>query len=231
MVSAIRRQYRQKVVIFRNRHPLVGPLFWLLSIQYFLLQGVVASAWAAPFSLARNAISDLGNTACAVYGDRYVCSPLHGLMNASFIIMGVTIALGALLISDDFRPNRLSRIGFHFMMLAGLGTVLVGLFPENTVGALHLLGALLPFGLGNAALVIFSFSLSLPPFFRYYTRVSGFVALAALALFLFDRYMGLGLGGMERLAAYPQVIWLIAFGAYISADHYRQHHDGITKYF
>lgn len=229
-METVRRRYARKVIIFRNRYPLLGPIFWLLSLQYFLVQGVVAEAWAAPFSLAKNAISDLGNTACAPYADRYVCSPLHGLMNSSFVIMGVTIVLGSLLIPEEFRQNKLSRVGFHFMSLAGVGTVLVGLFPENSVSALHFLGAVLPFFFGNVALVIFSFSLGLPPFFRYYTLASGVIALIAFILFVFDRYMGFGLGGMERLVAYPQTIWLIAFGAYISVNHYRERRGKLVRY-
>lgn len=217
-----RQYYMRKVVIFRNRHPLLGPIFWLLSVQYFVTQVVVAAAWTAPFSLARNAISDLGNTACGQYADRMVCSPLHDWMNASFILIGITIILGSFLISDDFRQNMASRIGFYCMGLAGLGTIFVGIFPENTVSFMHFIGAALPFFFGNVALVIFSYSLGLPPGFRYFTRLLGIVALIAFVLFFLDHYLGFGMGGMERLVAYPQTIWLIVFGWYISADHYRQ---------
>jgi hypothetical membrane protein len=216
------RYYMRKVLIFRNHHPLLGPVLWLLSIQYFVTQLVVAAAWTTSFSLRRNAISDLGNTACGQYADRLVCSPLHNWMNASFIVLGVTIVLGSFLIPDEFRSKVSSRIGFYCMGLAGLGTILVGVFPENTVSALHFIGAVLPFFLGNLALVFFSYSLPLPPLFCYYTRFSGILALIAFGLFMLDHYLGLGFGGMERLTAYPQTIWLIAFGWYISLDHYRQ---------
>ncbi|HKR81657.1 MAG TPA: DUF998 domain-containing protein [Candidatus Saccharimonadales bacterium] len=217
-----RQFYAEKVVIFRDRHPLVGPIFWLLSVQYFLTQIFVAGAWSAPFSLRTNAISDLGNTDCGTFAHRLVCSPLHDWMNASFIVLGITMVVGSFLIPSEFRKNMLSRVGFYGMALAGLGTVLVGMFPENTVGYMHVLGAALPFFVGNSTLVLFSYSLSLPPGFRYYTRASGLVALAALAVFLYGQYFGLGLGGTERLIAYPQTIWLIAFGWYMSLDHYRQ---------
>jgi hypothetical membrane protein len=222
MPETMRHKYLRKVTTFRERHPYVGPVFWLLSIQYFVVQLVVAAGWSAPFSLARNAISDLGNTACGQYADRYVCSPWHSAMNISFVIIGITIMLGAALISNDFRKNPYSKFGFWGMGLAGFGTVLVGLFPENTISFMHFIGALLAFFLGNVALVIFSFTLSLPPIFRWYTRISGIVALLAFVLFLFDHYVGLGMGGMERLVAYPQTLWLIAFGWYVSLNHYRQ---------
>ena len=46
------------------------------------------------------------------------------------------------------------------------------------------------------------------------------VALVAIVLFALHEYLGFGPGGMERLAAYPEVIWLISFGIYISHSHY-----------
>lgn len=219
-----------RVVVFRNRHPLIGPIFWLLSIQYFLTQFIVAAGWKTPYSLATNAISDLGNTACGHYADRFVCSPLHNWMNASFIVLGITMFIGSFFITSEFRRNRYSRIGFRFMALAGLGTILVGIFPENTVSVMHFIGAALPFFLGNLALVIFSFSLDLPPLFRMYTRLSGAIGGIAFILFFLDHYLGLGLGGMERLVSFPQTIWLIAFGWYMSLNHFRQVKNGTVTY-
>lgn len=217
-----RRYYMHKVVIFRDRHPLIGPVFWLLSVQYFLIQIIAASAWDTHFSLKINTISDLGNTVCGVFASRLVCSPLHDAMNASFIVLGFTMIVGSFFIPSEFRKSKLCRIGFYGMALAGFGTMLVGIFPENTIGYMHIIGATLPFLFGNISLVVFSYALHLPPGFRYYTRASGLIALIALLVFLFDQYLGLGLGGMERVVAYPQALWLIAFGWYMSLNHYRQ---------
>jgi LPXTG-site transpeptidase (sortase) family protein len=89
-----------------DRYPLLGPIIWMLCVQYFITQIVVASAWHTSFSLTRNVISDLGNTACGQYGDRFVCSPLHGLMNASFLLLGLTMATGSLLIYQEFQRNQ-----------------------------------------------------------------------------------------------------------------------------
>ena len=152
-------------------------------------------------------------------------------MNASFIVLGATMVVGSFFITGEFRKNVWSRIGFYGMALAGVGTVMVGIFPENNPNHLHAVGAFLPFFIGNLSLVVFSYSLQLPPVFRYYTRVSGVVSLLAFGLFTLNHYVGLGLGGMERLVAYPQTIWLIAFGWYISLNHYRQVQNGSqTKY-
>jgi len=210
----------RRAQIFHDRYPLVGPTFWVISIQYYVTQLIVAADWPRPYSWANNAISDLGNTACGMYSGRYVCSPLHNWMNASFIVLGATMIAGSLLIYQEFRKSVASAVGFSFMALAGLGTILVGLFPENVNSTWHGLGALLPFLIGNVALVLFGRSLRLGPKLRAYTLLSGAIALAALALFYSGHYLGLGLGGMERVVAYPQTIWLIALGLYMSRSHY-----------
>jgi hypothetical protein len=46
------------------------------------------------------------------------------------------------------------------------------------------------------------------------------VSLVAILLFAVHEYLGFGPGGMERVAAYPEVIWLIMFGFYVSRSHY-----------
>jgi hypothetical membrane protein len=105
------------------------------------------------------------------------------------------------------------------MALAGAGTLLVGLFPENTVHILHEIGALLPFLIGNFGLLVLGFSLDIPKTLRYYSLLSGFISLIGLVFFLTRHYLGLGIGGMERVTAYPQTMWLIVFGLYISSNH------------
>jgi hypothetical membrane protein len=212
-------QPSQVIKTFTDRFPFVGPTMWMLSIQYYLIQVAVALDWKTSYSLAHNTISDLGNTACGIYDSRNVCSPLHSLMNASFVMLGVFMATGSLLIYHEFKKNKGSLVGFYFMALAGVGTLMVGLFPENVNSFLHSFGALLPFLLGNLGLAVLGFTLKVPASLRIYTLVSSFVSLVALVFFITDHYAGLGVGGMERLVAYPQTMWLIVFGLYISKNH------------
>lgn len=210
-----------RIKTFTDRFPFLGPTIWMLSIQYYLIQVEAAMAWKTPFSYLHNTISDLGNTGCGHYGGRVVCSPLHSLMNASFITLGVTMALGALLIYQEFKESRASLVGFSAMAIAGVGTVLVGLFPENSISIVHTTGAFLPFFIGNLGIVVLGSALDVPKSLRIYTLFSGIVALGAFGLFVTHHYLGLGIGGMERLTAYPQTMWLIVFGIYISRNHMR----------
>lgn len=186
---------------------------WILTLHYFVVQVIVALAWQRPYSLARNAISDLGNSVCAPYHDEYICSPLFWLMNASFILLGLLQAVGALLLWRA-HTSRLVRSGLVMLVLAGIGTIIVGLFPENTVGPMHLLGAVLPFVFGNIGIVLCGFIFPKGAL-RYASMVAGAVALIACALLVQEVYLGLGFGGMERIVAYPQTIWMIGVGLYL----------------
>ena len=211
-----------QVAVFTDKYPLVGPIIWILSVQYFVAQLIVASAWSPAYSWAHNLISDLGNTLCGPYLGNTVCSPAHGLMNLSFIALGITMALGSLLIYQEFRENKWSLVGFSLMALAGFGTILVGVFPENTIGGLHHLGAFLALGVGNLSLIIIAMALHrVRHSFRIYTIVSGAISLLAFALFALGIQFGLGAGTIERVASYPQTIWLILFGVYMTGSHLR----------
>jgi hypothetical protein len=109
---------------------------------------VVAAAWPTPYDLATNSISDLGVTSCGSYpqlADRvgYACSPRHALMNTVFVLVGVLTSAGAVLTRAIWPPRRLTSVGVAFVVLAGVGVILVGLAPANVNLAAHAAGALL----------------------------------------------------------------------------------------
>ena len=198
-----------------DRVPRLGPYLYLSSLQYFVVQLVVSLRWSPAYNLRRNTISDLGNTACGRFNGRFVCSPFHTVMNVSFIVLGATMIAGSALIGETLPPTRARKLGFIFMTFAGVGVVVVGIFPENTVSALHGLGATLPFTLGNVGVIVLGLSLELSRVLRLVTLTLGVIALAALVFYASSHYLGLGEGGIERLVAYPQTVWLILLGGYL----------------
>lgn len=197
-----------------NQYSYIGSIMWTLSIQYFAIQVIVAQSWTTRYSLSKNYISDLGNTACGQQGHSFICSPMHSVMNLSFTFLGLTMLLGSIFLYRVYKNNLFVLLGFICMSISGLGTILVGLFPENTITALHVIGAALIFTLGNVALILFGAALKIPKLIRLLAISFGVIGLFALLLFLSHIYLGLGKGGMERLVAYPQTIWLIIFGMY-----------------
>ncbi|MEV4926557.1 DUF998 domain-containing protein [Streptomyces roseoverticillatus] len=197
----------------------IGYWAWIAGVvQFFVIHGIVESAWARPYSWARNNISDLGNAHCAVQQEpelRYVCSPEHGLMNVSFIVLGTLLVVGAALTGPLWRRGVTAVVARVLLAGAGLGFALAGLAPADVHENQHILGALLIMGTGNIGLVLAGAGLSndVPRPLRWATSLLGITAITAFGLFLSRHYLGLGMGGMERVAALPVLLWTLAAGA------------------
>lgn len=196
----------------------LGAIVWILAVQFFIAQFVVQSAWTTPYSLKANYISDLGNTTCGSYptdSDRYVCSPWHAWMNVSFVLLGVIILFGAGLLRRAFPAGRMGAAGLMLVSLAGPGLIAVGLFPEDVNITPHRIGAALQFIIGNLGIVVLGVAMVTTRrqvLLAVYSIASGLVGLLATGLFVSGHYLGLGIGGMERLAAYALPLWLIVVG-------------------
>lgn len=138
-------------------------------------------------------------------------------MNLSLVLLGVTMAAACILLHRLFSTvrSRWLTIGFALVGIGGVGVMLAGIFPEDSVPFFHGIGAALPFLLGNIGVVLLGISLAASLAFRLFTLISGIVALTALVFYATGHFLGLGEGGIERVVAYPQTVWLIAFGAYL----------------
>jgi hypothetical membrane protein len=203
-----------------------GAIAWLVGTVQFILAMIVAQlAWTNPtYSLTQNVISDLGNTSCGTFSSHDVCSPLHLVFNISVIVFGLLILLGILLLPTAF-PARASRsIGLGLLALAGVGAILVGVFPENTIGALHDTGALLAFAGGGLGLLALSGAMLRDTRwdgFRTYTGVSGLWTLISLILYVAGSWhwgglwANLGQGGIERLIVAPVLLWTLVVSLHL----------------
>jgi hypothetical membrane protein len=201
-----------------------GGTIWILAtLQYAIIQVIAVSAWHAPYSWLNNYISDLGNTACGQFAvphgtQSYVCSPLHSAMNASFIITGVLTIAGAFLLQQMWPHRRLTTVALALWVIAGLGKIVVGLVPENTNIDLHLLGAFnIP--VGSAAILLLSLSvlrsrrgLGITGVAAAVIGLAGTVLSTAGQFAGSSLYLGLGAGGMERVADYPGSLWVLMIG-------------------
>jgi len=141
-----------EIATVRTRNPTLGAVLYVTALQYFVVQVIVAARFIGGYSLSRNTISDLGNTSCGTVGDRYVCSPAHLAMNLSFVTLGITVVVGSALVHRALGNTRGVATGFALFGVGGVGVVLVGLFPENTVPVLHGIAATLPFFVGGLSL-------------------------------------------------------------------------------
>jgi len=189
---------------------------WIVgAVQFVVAMAVVQIHWKGTYSLTGNVISDLGNTACGYWpssSTHSVCSPWYLLFNVSVILLGLLVILGVILIRTAF-PDRPSRsVGLGLIALAGIGSVGVGLFPENVHLAFHSVCALITFVGANLGLIVLGFVMFRDTRwngYRAYTLFSGLIGLVALLLFLAKLDGALGTGGMERLVVAPLLLWLV----------------------
>jgi hypothetical membrane protein len=198
-------------------------LWFAAALQFVVAMVVVQLSWsgAHPYSLTQNYISDLGNTGCGDWpsgSTHYICSPWFLVFDASSVVLGLLVVLGAFLLRTGFPMRRSSTVGLGLVVIAGLGSIGVGSAPENVNLAVHLSSAGLIFIGGNLALVVLAFAMFRDTRwdgYRAYTLFSGLVGLIAFALLESGHELGLGVGGMERLAAAPLLLWLILVSAHL----------------
>jgi hypothetical membrane protein len=200
----------------------MGAVLWMFCLQYFVAEAVSIHGWVGSYSLSRNYISDLGAIGCSARATNAIgtaedfCSRLHAVMNASFLLQGMLIVCGAALIWPLFPKGGLWMIGLSLVGASGVGVFLVGLAPEDSVPSLHFLGAIENFICCNAGMAIVGVALLLwRPEARgagLFTLGVGTLGLSALGCLAMGVYLGLGVGGMERVVAYPFPLWLAGVG-------------------
>jgi hypothetical membrane protein len=203
---------------------LVGGGAWILAAVYFVGQGIAQAAWRTPYSLIDNWVSDLGSTTCgATVADTYICSPLHAVMNSTFVLTGVLILVGLFLTWSVWPRRRLTTWGLVLLGVAGAGTILIGLSPENVNVFVHLVGALnIP--AGNVAMILLGLAIWRDRReMAWFSLLAGVVGLLGMLAGPFLVILtGHGGGLAERIALYPLIIWLIVFGLSVIADRVRR---------
>jgi hypothetical membrane protein len=185
---------------------------WVVQPLYIVCELVVAAAAIAPYSLVDNTISDLGATTCTTigypYGDVAVCSPLNLVVNGAFVVFGVLMALGALLLRAWLPQGAAATTAVVLWVITGLSSTATGLVPLDRDLDLHSLVAL-------PALITQSLALLVSAYVLRHRRGPSRAALAAGALSLVGLVAFLArtgsaeLGGLfERLAFWPGYLWL-----------------------
>ncbi|MGC9071080.1 MAG: DUF998 domain-containing protein [Acidilobus sp.] len=172
-----------------------------IGVAQFIILLIVAEAIYPDYSVSHNYISDLGNYKLAP------STPHAYIFNASIILMGLLLVGGGTLL---WGRGKVDRTLSAFITLSGIGAAGVGVFPETSPYHLHTIFSLMVFLFASLA----SYPASL---YRRGSSIAwpflGTIGLIALGLFIAGYYMSLGWGGMERLIAYPNLIWAAGFSA------------------
>jgi len=127
---------------------------------------------------------------------------------------GVLVLLGLAFTRHAWPRRRPTYWGFGCLAVAELGTVLVGLNPENETLRIHLLGALNIPAANTALLLLGLATLTWRRGIGLLSLVLGIVGWLGLPLgILLLVASGHGGGAAERVALYPVFIWTIVVGA------------------
>lgn len=190
-----------------GRRSTAGVLLVLAGAAVLLSIVTAEALYPAPYDSTVDTVSDLA----AMRPDDVVRQPSAAIFNGAMILAGAAIAVAAgLLVRGRVRLSAT-------LPLAGLGAgmVLVGLFPGNTVMAVHQLVSLLAFVSGGLAAVLTARLLPQP--LRVVQALLGVVALGFLLGYeLFGElalFAELGEGGTERWIVYPVALSLVVLGA------------------
>ena len=214
----------------------VGALALLSVLQYFVAEAAVIGAWSGPKPYSRRTgyISDLGAVGCGVFDGRDVCSPAHLLMNASFVVQGIGMMVGSLLLTSALlcvaarrgvpvqrrtgwrAPSRAAQAARLFSFAAGTGTVVVGLVPEDAGSGWHEAGAVTYFVAGALALLVLGWLWVRQTALGWLILVCGGVTLAALITAWVTAMAVPEPGTLERLMGYPITVGMAAGGLVVA---------------
>ncbi len=177
-----------------------------------ILMGIITAEALYPgtFSTGANEISDLGGTRPP---DSVILQPSATIFDVSMMAIGLLVMAGSWFVHRAFGWRSVTIP----LTVLGVGALGVGLFPGNT-GDPHAIFAMITFVSGGIAALTAARVASGP--FRYLSYAFGAVSLGTLVSYMLlgdaSPMAGLGIGGIERWIVYPIVLWVTAFGGYLS---------------
>jgi len=201
-----------KDILLKNELKRAGT-FLFVGVAQFAIFLIVAEALFPNYSVSGNYISDLGAICHRPPAPENGCvfvQPTSNIFNSSIIVLGIFLLISAYFL---FR-SKVSRIIPIMAILSAIGSIGVGIFTEAT-GIVHGIFSLITFvSIGIFAIVAYRIQLS--PM-KYFSIISGAITLFALVLYINNIYLGLGMGGMERMIVYPVMVWSLAFSGHLMA--------------
>ncbi|MDW8013364.1 MAG: DUF998 domain-containing protein [Archaeoglobaceae archaeon] len=159
----------------------------------FIVAMLIAEQLYPNYNPLVNYISDLGA----------LKAPTALLFNTSVFLLGLLGFVAAILLKKEI------GVSLIFLILASVGSMGVGLFPED-YPLPHIVSALMAFLFGAVATI--GIGRKIGKFYKPFGTVLGSISLIALILFVLRVETPLGIGGMERLIAYPVLIFFIVYG-------------------
>ena len=182
---------------------IAGLLGFVGAVQ-FVLAVIICEAVYSGYSVGQQYISDLGNWSLA--------GNYAAIFNVSIIFAGTLGIASAYFIQQAFK----NRLFTSLLMINTFCNILMGVFAEDISMPIHGISALIGLIFGLGATFISSKFVKSP--LSYAPIILGGVTLLAIVLQASGFYLGLGLGGIERLEIYPSLLWGLGFDAYLIGE-------------
>ena len=192
--------------IMDNNNKKIAGLFFIVAVVQYVLVIVVSEAIYSGYSVEQQMVSELGDWSLA--GNN------AAIFNTSAILWSLFFIVGTFYIHRVFR----NRLFTSLLAICGFGSLVPGFVALNISFEVHGLFALVAF-IFAAASAIMSYKFLKSPL-SYISVILGVITLSAMGLFMLGQsnsafFLGLGLGGIERLALYPILFWMLGFGGYL----------------
>lgn len=188
-----------------------GAVLLLGSVQF--IGAMIAVQLKYPgYSDLSNYISDLGGKTASQWAV---------VFNASVILLGLLALLATVLLLPAFGRKLSRTLGLGFFAIAGIGAVMVGVFPEPSrylSGNIHSISSDIAFIGSGLSLIILPLAMLRDTRwegYRAFTFLMGAVTLIAIVLFSVNAWGALGPGGLERVIVAPILLWAIVVGIHL----------------
>ena len=136
-------------------------------------------------------------------------------MNIGFIILGILIISGAILLRHLWPKSRMTNVALTLIVIGGIGEIMAGLAPGNVNVVIHAIGALLHWLCGYTGIILLGLGTwKTRKHIAIFSLLCGIIAIAGLFLYGNQIDFGMGRGVMQRIVAYPSTIWMITLGIY-----------------
>jgi hypothetical membrane protein len=185
-----------------SRAAQLGAVAFLLRPTYIATEVVTAAATTGGYSFVSDSVSKLGEVGCTAG----YCSPRHEVMNGSFMVYGVLLAGGALLMAKPLGPWVTG-----LLVVSGVSSYATGLAPLDQDATLHAIAATPLFVGQPLALLLLGWRVREErPRLSRALLATGAVTAAAAVGFIVSGDDRAG-GALERLALWPVLFGLAGF--------------------
>jgi hypothetical membrane protein len=194
----------------------------------FVVATLVEGALIPGYGLISHWISDLGappnNAPHFAPG-----TSLWWVFSVSLILMSLLIFVGMVGLRTLMWNRALGKATLVILGIVALGAIGVAVFNEVDALELHSISALIAFGTGWIALVLFGVYARGAPAWKgvwgLLSILGGLVSLVALVLYVVPTFVGrtnvsswvasIYPGGSERLIVVPLILWMVAIGVHM----------------